>query len=52
MRYEEEGGDDQWMSFACKSVEIVNTKTVISRNNMQLEVHQYGCDDTAYKENI
>ena len=37
------------MSFACKSVEIVNTKTVISRNNTQLEVYQYGCDESTFK---
>lgn len=31
-------------SFACKSVEITNTKTVVSRNNTQVEVYQYQHD--------
>lgn len=37
-------------SFACKSVEIINTKTVISRNNTQFEVHQYKRDETTMGE--
>lgn len=37
-------------SFACKSVEIINTKTIVSRNNTRFEVHQYKRDDTTYKE--
>ena len=46
----DEEGSQEWMSFACKSVEIVNTKTVMSRNNTQLEVYQYGCDESTFKD--
>lgn len=33
-------------SFACKSVEIIHTKTVMSRNNTHVEVYQYQHDET------
>jgi hypothetical protein len=38
-------------SFACKSVEITNTKTVVSRNNTQVEVYQYQHDQTFFNTN-
>ncbi len=37
-------------SFACKSVEIINTKTVVSRNNTKFEVYQYQRDQTTMND--
>lgn len=30
----------------CNSVEIISTKTVVSRNNLKYEVHQYMKEDS------
>jgi hypothetical protein len=38
-------------SFACKSVEIVNAKTIVSRNNTEFEVYQYHMDESFDKTN-
>ena len=42
--------DNEYEGKHCNSVEIINTKTVISRNNKKFEVHQYKQDETQQAE--